>query len=194
MIKDTLVKNLAYNLINFISKTWRLKFSNFPPKSSIIVFWHGDMLPIWKLFSNFNAFAVVSLSPDGEILSNLLSKWGYRLIRGSSTKGGKEVLTRIIEEVKNSYVLITPDGPRGPKNKMKPGALIASIRSGCPIYVCRVTFSNSYCFKRSWDNFKFPLPFSKIKVEFLGPFLFENTEDRNKTSDYIKAIESILNS
>lgn len=193
MIRNPILKNAVYFLINLISKTWRVNFHNFPQKPSIVVFWHGDMLPLWKLFSNLNAYAMVSQSPDGELLSNLLSKWGYKLIRGSSSWGGKEALNKLIEVLCSSYVLITPDGPRGPKNIMKPGAIIASIRSERPLYISKVTFGLSYCFKQSWDNFKLPLPFSKINVEFLGPFLFENTKNRNKISIYIKTIESLLN-
>lgn len=193
MIRNLVLKNTVYFLINIISKTWRVKFHNFPQKPSIVVFWHENMLPLWKLFSNLNAYAVVSQSPDGELLSNLLSKWGYKLIRGSSSKGGKEALNKMIDVLHTSYVLITPDGPRGPRNIMKPGAVIASLRSGSPLYISKVTFSLSYCFKQSWDNFKFPLPFSKINMEFLGPFLFEKTEDRNKISNYIGTIENLLN-
>lgn len=193
MTKNPILKNAVYFLINLVSKTWRVKFHNFPQEPSIVVFWHGNMLPLWKIFSNLNAYAVVSQSPDGELLSNLLSKWGYKLIRGSSSRGGKEALNKIIEVLHTSYVLITPDGPRGPKNIMKSGAVIASIRGGSPLYISKVTFGLSYSFKRSWDNFKFPLPFSKINVEFFGPFLFEKTEDRKKISNYIKTIENLLN-
>lgn len=194
MIINPYLGKLISLLVELISKTWRIRTSTFPPKPSVIVFWHRNMLPVWKLFKNSGAYAVVSLSSDGEILSNLLKKWGYRLIRGSSSKGGKEVLTKIIQCLPNSYVLITPDGPKGPKNKMKPGAVISSLRTGVPLFASNVNIGFAYSSKRSWDNFIFPLPFSKINVEFIGPFVFEKTDDRKKIENYINSIENLLNS
>lgn len=194
MIKSSILKKLIVFIVNLISKTWKIKAQNFPKEPSVIVFWHKNMLPIWKSFEKIGAYAVVSLSSDGEILSKLLTKWGFNLIRGSSSKGGKEVLHKIQLLLPHSYVLITPDGPRGPKCVLKPGAVISSIRTGSPLFVCKMYCSWFYSSRRSWDNFIFPLPFAKIIIEFIGPFVFKKTEDRDIVDSYLRKIENILNS
>jgi lysophospholipid acyltransferase (LPLAT)-like uncharacterized protein len=87
----------------------------YPEKPAIIAFWHGKMLPAWKFFGSFGANAIVSQSKDGEILTALLEKWGFRVVRGSSSKGGREALQEIVDIAPKGYFLITPDGPQGPR-------------------------------------------------------------------------------
>src|SRR3989339_614407 len=150
-------------LLRLISKTWRYEIDgNIPEKPAIIAFWHGLMLPVWKYFSKHEPIAVVSLSKDGEILSDILEKWKYTLIRGSSSKGGKEVLESIVEQANDGLTLITPDGPQGPIHEFKAGGVIASQRSGVPLILCGVKIKWKFTFKKSWDRFSFPYPFSKI--------------------------------
>ena len=177
-------------LVNLISKTWRYKIiGNIPEKPAIIAFWHGFMLPVWKYFSKQNPVAVVSLSKDGEVLSKILEKWGYKLIRGSSSKGGKEVLESIIEQANNGFTLITPDGPQGPIYEFKAGAVIASQRSVVPLILCGVKIKWKFTFKKSWDRFSFPCPFSKIIFNFSEPMNFDKEADKDEIDKLLKKCE-----
>ncbi|MBI5325962.1 MAG: lysophospholipid acyltransferase family protein [Ignavibacteriae bacterium] len=181
---------LGIFLVRLISKTWRYEIiGNVPKKPSIISFWHGLMLPVWKYFSKNNPTAVVSLSKDGEVLSGILEKWGYRLIRGSSSKGGKEVLEFIIEIAKDGFTLITPDGPQGPIYEFKAGAVIASQRSGVPLILCGVKIKCNYTFKKSWDRFLFPYPFSKIMLNFSEPIIIDKELNKEEINKLLKECE-----
>lgn len=189
----SLKHKIAVNLIDLISKTWRIQIlGEKPARSGIVAFWHGQMLPGWKALADVKPYAIVSKSKDGAVLSALLEKWGLNLLRGSSSKGGKEVLQQIGELAKNNLVLMTPDGPRGPNKKMKAGAVIASQRSGSPLYLCGIVIKNKRIFKKSWDNFQFPLPFSKIIISYSNPLYIENFENRNLTENIIKETEKQL--
>lgn len=182
------------NIVNLISRTWIIKISgNIPKEPAIVAFWHGEMLPVWKYFSKFKPIAIVSPSKDGEILANLLKKWNYRLIRGSSDKKSKETLNQIIESAKDSLVLITPDGPRGPLHKFKPGAVVASMRANVGLYLCSVEIKRKIIFKKSWDKFIFPLPFSKILLKISGPINIPSNSIREDVDYYIDLAENILN-
>lgn len=162
-------------MLNLLARTWRFRINNKPGDfNSIVAFWHGKMLPVWYYFKNFNPLGIVSLSKDGEILSLLLKNWNYRLVRGSSSKGGKEVIDKTINENHNGPVLITPDGPRGPKEEMKAGAIIISLKSKKPLILCGVNISQKIRLKKSWDNFEIPLPFSKIYLFFSEKIVFDN--------------------
>lgn len=177
-------------LLRLISKTWSFDIiGNIPEKPAIIAFWHGLMLPVWKYFSKYNPTAVVSLSKDGEVLSNILEKWSYSLIRGSSSKGGKEVLESIVEEAKNNYTLITPDGPQGPVYEFKPGAVIASQRSGVPLILCGVKINSKKIFQKSWDKFQVPCPFSKIILNFSEPIKIIKESDKEEIDKLLKECE-----
>lgn len=179
--------------INLISKTWRIKI-NYPEDRGVVAFWHGEMIPVWYAFAKFSSSAIVSNSKDGEILTTLLKKWGLSVIRGSSSKGGKEALELMIDEAKKgNFVLITPDGPQGPAKKMKVGAVLTAIRANVPFYFANVKIEKSRIFEKSWDKFQFPYPFSRIFIN-INEEKFENKEySRDEIDIIILKIEDKYN-
>lgn len=183
---------IAYQSVSFLSNTWRIESNFIPEKNSIIAFWHGKMLPVWKFFSKCNSTAVVSMSKDGELLSKLLLKWNYSLIRGSSSRGSKEVLEEMLSN-KNDYLLITPDGPRGPNHKFKPGAVITAQRTGKPLYLCNCNIGLKKLFPKSWDNFELPLLFSSIKLNFSEPIRISKNLQKEEIDKIIQDCEFKLN-
>jgi lysophospholipid acyltransferase (LPLAT)-like uncharacterized protein len=184
----------AVQILNLLSRTWRIKYlGNFPQSPSIIIFWHGFMLPAWFSFRNRNSYSIVSLSNDGEILSLLLKKWGFEVIRGSSSKNGKEVMELFTKNAKNGFTLITPDGPQGPIYKLKPGAIVSSIRTGTPLVLCSVKIQSKFIFSKSWDKFQLPYPFSRITIEFSESYKFDKNLSREEIDKIINNIENELN-
>lgn len=184
---------LAVSLINILSLTWRYHIiGKIPTKPAIIVFWHGLMLPVWKFFSKNKPYAVVSLSKDGQLLSDLLIKWHYSLIRGSSSKEGKKVLEELSEVAKSNYVLVTPDGPRGPLGKFKVGAIVASHRSTTPIYLVAIKIHLGKTFVKSWDKFRLPLPFSKITISISQAELIPQNASREEIENKVAELETKL--
>lgn len=174
-------------IVSLIAKTWRIEvIGDEIITTSIIAFWHGKMLPVWYYYKNRNPYAVVSKSKDGEILSELLDYWGLELIRGSSSKDGKLVLEGIIDKLHYNTILITPDGPRGPKEVFKPGIFIASHRTQKPFYFIDVNIKSKYIFKNAWDNFEFPLPYSNIELKIKGPFIVPSNLNKEELNTYIQ--------
>jgi len=62
--------------------------------------------------------------------------------------------------------VITPDGPRGPRFKFKPGALLLAQMSGRAILPMSYAASHAWLIK--WDRFVIPMPFARIAIA-LGP-------------------------
>lgn len=182
------------SLMILLSKTWRIKINGgLPPKPGIIIFWHGFMLPVWKAFSRFKPIGVVSKSKDGEILSAFLESIGFRLIRGSSASGGSEVITEMVAAAPGNHLLITPDGAKGPIYKLKPGAFVASQRTGVPVYICSAKIKSAFHLKNSWDNFSIPLPFSRIDLSFSEPISVDSTLNKAEVTDLISEAEIKMN-
>ncbi len=193
-MKIKFIHILAISLLNLISKTWRIEvIGNIPQMPAIIVFWHGLMLPVWRFFSGFKPNALVSMSKDGELLSRLLNKWNYNITRGSSSGGGKKALEQMITQSRSNYFLLTPDGPKGPQNKMKPGAVIASQRSETKLILCGVVINRPYQLKKSWDNFSIPLPFTKIWLNFSEEIFVPQNSSHNEISEMIAHLNNRLN-
>lgn len=192
--KNKFFLNLFIFLINLISKSWRFNIiGEIPEGNSVFVFWHGFMLPCWKLFEGKSVYALVSKSKDGEILSRLLAKWNFRLIRGSSSDNGKVILQQIIDASKGGSLLITPDGPRGPKYQMKSGAVICAAVNQIPLYAIKATISSKKIFQKSWDNFQFPMPFTKINIEISCGIMYPGNLTRNEFTNKIKETNDFIN-
>jgi lysophospholipid acyltransferase (LPLAT)-like uncharacterized protein len=180
---------IAISMLNLFSKTWSYKLNKpLPPKPAVIAFWHGFMLPGWNIFKKHNPVGIVSQSKDGAILSALLEKWNFSLIRGSSHRGGKEVIKSALELAQNNYILLTPDGPTGPTQEFKAGAAVIAKKANIPLYLCGIRIKSKKIFEKSWDKFELPLPFSSIEFNFSEPINIAadiSREDLNaKLSDY----------
>ncbi len=188
-----LLNQFIIKVVDLIAGTWKINVEGEPQNCSIIAFWHGEMLPVWKYFSKTNSAAVVSLSKDGELLSELLYYWQYDLIRGSSSKNGKEVLNKMVNNLSHKNVLITPDGPRGPNRRMKVGAVVSAIRANSKIFLVKVKFGWHIRFRKSWDKFVLPLPFSKINLSFIRPFSFPAADKKELVVEYTLMLEKLMN-
>lgn len=166
-------------LLYWLGKTWRIEAQGELPAGAVVIaFWHGDMLPVWKYFADTQSLALISLSRDGGLLADLVSRWGFETVRGSSSKGGGEALADIVGALRSGRrVLITPDGPRGPQHVMKPGAVIAAHRAQVPLVLCRVT-AGAAIRGSNWDRFLIPLPFARMSIEFVT---LDVPEDADRT-------------
>jgi lysophospholipid acyltransferase (LPLAT)-like uncharacterized protein len=111
---------------------------------------------------------LISPSVDGEIGAMLVRRVGGRVIRGSSTHTGARALRdyylALVQE--NVSPVITPDGPRGPRFKFKPGAILLAQMSGRPILPLAYAASRAWLVK--WDKFVIPWPFARIAIA-IGP-------------------------
>ncbi len=170
-------------LLNVYIRTLRIKVYNAPDQNTnfIFIFWHSKMLVGWSLFRKRKSAALVSQSKDGEILNNILERWKYKVVRGSSSKGGKDALHELIDLVKEGYsAVITPDGPRGPANEIKNGALIVSNETRLPIVPIKIICNSKKVLKKSWDSFEIPYPFTKCEVHFGNKKLYKDYLEGNE--------------
>jgi lysophospholipid acyltransferase (LPLAT)-like uncharacterized protein len=153
--------------VTMLAKTLRISWRGEAlPERGIIMFWHGDMLTGWYSVRKRRPIALVSKSKDGNFLAAVLQKWGYKLSRGSSKKNGMEALTIAMQMLKNNEcdsLVITPDGPRGPRHEYKRGAFIASRELALPLFQLHIDYSSRKTLK-SWDQFEVPMPFSKVTI------------------------------
>jgi lysophospholipid acyltransferase (LPLAT)-like uncharacterized protein len=166
--------------LRLLASTWRVHVDGvLPTAPCVVVFWHGGMLPVWYSFRNQDCVGLTSASNDGGMLAQLLADWGYTVVRGSSSAGGKEALHALTELATNRVVLVTPDGPRGPAGIAKPGAIVAAYRAGVPLIPVCATMAWEYVFSKSWDAFKLPLPFTRITLHIGKPILIPADADRH---------------
>jgi lysophospholipid acyltransferase (LPLAT)-like uncharacterized protein len=177
---NTIARNILPLALNMYIKTLRIKIYDLPEENfnNVFIFWHRKMLIGWWLFKGRRVAALVSQSKDGEILNRVLNNWNYKVVRGSSSKGGKEALKEIVDLSKQNYsVVITPDGPLGPVNEIKNGALIISNECNVSVIPVKIVYYKKKILTKSWDGFEIPLPFSECKVYFGNKYLYEKYLD-----------------
>jgi len=178
-----------------MTRTWRVDVKgHIPHAPCIVAFWHGEMLPIWFAMRKMRPVALVSASNDGRYLSQLLVDWGYDVVRGSSSKGGGEALDAMVEHARRGrIVMITPDGPRGPRHEFKPGAIVAAQRAQVPVVLMRAYAQRAKVFERSWDKFMLPQPMSHITVHASSGISIHADADREQVSVVIENVQKRLN-
>jgi hypothetical protein len=193
--------NLIVPLVNVLCKTLKIKEHNKPDmnieavngNNFIFAFWHGTMLVPWYVLRNYLPTAIISQSKDGELLAKLLKKWNYDLKRGSSSRDGKAVLEELVKSaVNNKSIAITPDGPRGPRQEMKAGAIVISKKAQVPVVLIGVFYSKKIELN-SWDRFEIPYIFSSVNLIYSDPILIEKDLSYNETDIIIKKLEVELN-
>lgn len=141
------------------------------------VFWHGRILMIPFLYPGTSLHILVSGHRDGDIIANILKRFGFDLVRGSSSKGGGEAMREMIRLLRNGHDLgIAADGPRGPAEVLKPGAAQLGRLSGKAVIPITFAASRSRRFP-SWDRFMLPLPFSRGVFVVGTPVRHEKGED-----------------
>jgi hypothetical protein len=177
---------LAIPLVKLLAATWRVqelgrdgwnrrRASGAP---SIICLWHGQMLTLFAHHRDLDVAVLISEHRDGEIIARVLRAFGYRTVRGSTSRGGGRALLELVATLnRGEEISITPDGPRGPRHQFAPGALIASQRSGAPIVGVVAHVSRAWRLK-SWDAFEIPKPFARITVAYSEPTAVEAASPR----------------
>ena len=135
----------------------------------IYALWHSQQLALTLRHRTENIAVIISQHRDGEIIARMVEGIGYRAIRGSSTRGGSRALHEFSRAASEGHALaITTDGPQGPPNQCKPGAVLAASRTGYPIVPAAAVAVRSWTFN-SWDRFVVPKPGSVVYVAYGDP-------------------------
>ena len=160
--------------------------------SVIIATWHKNIFfSIW-LLRNHDLTALISSSDDGESIYDVFAKFGYKAVRGSTTRGGIPALKQLIKllEQKTS-VAITPDGPLGPPEKIQSGVILLAKYSGVPIIPWHYEADRQWRLK-SWDRHKIPKPFTTIVESYGEPFHVPKDLSPEEVSEFCEKLEADL--
>ena len=138
-------------------------------KPVIFTLWHGRLLPCTHYHRQQGVVTLISQHRDGEYITRVVRRWGYTAVRGSTTRGGLEALRELIQHVRAGRSLaITPDGPKGPREKMKPGPVLIAQRTGAPI-IPVVSGASRASYFGGWDRFMIPHPFARLRISYGEP-------------------------
>ncbi len=148
----------------------------------IVAAWHSTILTLptgWTKFMRkwpgrrAPSAMLISLSDDGEPVARAIQHLGLESIRGSKAnkrkrkdKGGGAAIAAATRLLKAGGALcITPDGPRGPRQRAGLGPILIAKRADAAILPYALATSPSWRLK-TWDRFQLPLPFARGAIVF----------------------------
>src|SRR5690606_30006805 len=124
--------------------------------------WHGHLLVFAFRQRGAGLATLISQSKDGEYIARVVQRWGFTVLRGSSSRGGSGALRSMVRVLRDGQSLaVTPDGPRGPRRRLKPGSLLAARMSGVPILPTAAAATRAW-WLGGWDRFLVPKPLARV--------------------------------
>lgn len=163
--------------------------------NTINAFWHNRLFLMAWYWRGIDSGIIISESFDGEYISRTAQRLGLSVVRGSSTRGGSKALRGMVRLVRDGMRMsITIDGPKGPRYKVKSGALLLSAKTGVPV-LPMLAEAKSFWEIGSWDRLIVPKPFTRAKM-FFGEPVFVTEDDvrhrlREKTSELQEKLDRL---
>lgn len=158
-----------------IGRTWRLRDASrprarpvIPDEPAVYAVWHEHLLPALAMFRDRGFATLVSRSQDGEIVARILAPMA-RVARGSSSSGGAAGLRALVRAGREGRsIVLTPDGPRGPRHRVADGIVRAAALTGHPIVPVGFAATTGARLS-SWDRFLVPAPGTAVFVSRGAP-------------------------
>lgn len=202
-----LVPLLGAHLVKLLAYTLRVRVVGREPvdellradRRIVLSFWHRRllMMPLaypWKrVAADGTARGVAILSSDSKDGERSAATWrhfGIHAVRGTASEDGARALVRMIRAVKDGWDFgITPDGPRGPRQVLKPGVVALARRTGAWIVPVTVAYGSQIELK-TWDALPIPLPFASVVVRYGQPYQVDSGADETAEG---QRLETLMN-
>jgi lysophospholipid acyltransferase (LPLAT)-like uncharacterized protein len=194
-----LLASLYIRLVHVTSRIeilGRFPEAGYAGESYILTFWHGRLLMMPMMARRFTGgnrkrtiYVMISLHRDGAFIARTMEWFGFSAVRGSGRRGGTEVARaarRVLQA--GDHVAITPDGPKGPANRVQKGATVLARLTGAPILPVSFAAAPAKRF-RSWDRFLLALPFGRVAVAVGEPLVYR----AGSTETFRLSLEESLN-
>ena len=118
---------------------------------------------------------------------------GYRVTRGSSSRGAVGGLLALLKEVRAGHnTALAVDGPRGPRGVCKPGIVRLAQKTGAPLFPMGVASSRKFVFEKTWNKVYLPLPFSRQVIYLAEPLYFPEKADPEEMEALCRHVEEEL--
>ncbi|MGE5546919.1 MAG: lysophospholipid acyltransferase family protein [Solirubrobacterales bacterium] len=160
----------------------------------ILAFWHNRLLMMPKSWrAGVPIHMLISQHRDGQLIARTVGHFGIGTVAGSTTRGGAGALRAMLKALKaGECVGITPDGPKGPRQRASEGIVSVAKLSGCPILPATYAVESRRVL-RSWDRFVIPLPFSRGVVRWGDPIEVPRDADAEALEQARRRIEEAMN-
>lgn len=189
-IQMGLVVVFGPTLFRLLSWTWKVKrvgvaHSLESEQKLTYAVWHEHIPAGVSLHRACGMCVMISHHHDGELIQRVAQRFGYLTARGSSTRGGFGAIRKMLRDSAVARgLVITPDGPQGPRRSVAPGLLYVAAATRRPMVTINFAVSSSWRVKKSWDKMVFPKPFARVVIAYGHPFdVPRNVLDEDQLTD-----------
>lgn len=195
---------VIYMYSKFVGATCKWQTIDFEKANDVVkdcnaiwVGWHSraTMMPyFWRRFFNRRMAALTSPHQDGQIIAKFLRWYGIDAVSGSTNEkarqGALEMLRNLVD---GADLFVSPDGPRGPRQRMKKSPIYFAQKTGKPIVCICFSLDKAKIIEKAWDKTMIALPFGKGVLGFSEPlFVPENLSDE-EFEELRQKLEDIAN-
>ncbi len=192
----------GYLFIRALGSSLRVRFSGSAAardlvdsgRPIVLAFFHGRQFLLAHELRNRPIVIMTSISYMGEIQSRILQRLGYQTIKGSSSRGGARVLGEMLGRLRKGKIgAFAVDGPRGPFQEVKPGAVFAAKKLGIPLVPVTTSACPGLVLRLVWDRYLVPMPFSRAILHFGHPLDLSADLSEHAVSQDCLRLGKILN-
>lgn len=161
-------------LIIAVNRTLRISIENpshtklFDEQNFIFAIWHENTFTPFYLYRNRSIAMFVSSNLNGKILGYTARHLGYDPIALQDQSKATVLMCKRIRQGQNSIMAV--DGPSGPARVIKEGVHYLTEKTSIPTIAVGLHYHRACSINTRWDNYKIPLPFSKVTLRFSKPF------------------------
>lgn len=193
-VRRKILPPIAYALARLLGATIKITVEGYEPyaahdKGQIFVGWHGRTFVPAMFFRGRSVWTIISQSHDGDMQNKLFTWLGFKIIRGSTGRGGAKAAAESIRTLKKGATMaFTPDGPRGPSGVVQGGVMLMAKKSGATLVPVGVA-ANKCWHLPTWDRYMFPKPFARCIMVFGEPIHIEKNANDEEVECARKKLE-----
>jgi lysophospholipid acyltransferase (LPLAT)-like uncharacterized protein len=193
---------LTFAILELLWRTSRLRITGLDQLATLLreqgavvpVFWHQHLLMCARFVvdrrSGLKAGFMISPSVDGQAPTMLAGLYGAHVVRGSGSYTGVRAVRGVYQAIVKEGISpgITPDGPRGPRFKFKPGAIFTAQISRKAVVPLAYAAKPAWLL-RTWDKFVIPVPFAKVSIAVGEPYFPPHKMNDEQMSEAQRELE-----
>ncbi|MFI4983730.1 MAG: lysophospholipid acyltransferase family protein [Rickettsiales bacterium] len=147
----------------------------------LMSYWHGRIIFFPSFYTKYGKFgAIVSAHGDGQIVADVIESYGHQTARGSSRKNNVSAMRDTIRLLRqNVSIHLTPDGPKGPRFKIKGGVMELAKKFDIAVIPSCFSITRGKMLN-TWDRFLLPMPFAKVLINIGKPVYATGVKDNEK--------------
>ncbi len=159
----------------------------------LYAFWHENILVPAYHYGRRDIHVLISEHADGQMIAEACRHLGFRVVRGSATRGSARAIRQMVRRSRSAHLAITPDGPRGPRRQIQAGVVYLAALTGLPIVPFGIAFERAWRMS-SWDRFAVPWPWSGAVCVTAEPIVVPENIRKDQLEPYRLRVQNAMDS